>query len=573
MKKYKVKTQFREMLEPEEILLDTGERKKREKGKLEIPIKNNVFIILFSFSFFLLLILVSRTFYLVFARGEELKEKAVNNYLRTELIEAPRGLVVSKDGKNLVENLEVTAKAPEENSRKYYRNYLDSTYFSFILGYTRVADEKEIASDRSYYRPGDWIGKDGIEKRYEKYLRGDKGRKEIVVNAKGKILSDRVVKEPQIGKTLLLNIDADLQKKLQDTIQDRASGKDAAAIAINPQNGAVLAMVSVPSDDNNIFSQKEITLEQLQKLEKEKKIYNINKAIKGKYPSGSIIKPLIAAAALQEGVISPSKNIICSGQITIPNPWMPQNPTIKKDWKAHGVVNLQKAIAESCNIYFFTIGGGYGDIKGLGIQRIKKYLDLFYIEDFLGIDLPGENIGFVPTKEWFDKEIKNKIRRNWSITDVYDVSIGQGFFSVPLLHMASALASIANGGKIYQPQIVDKIQDSKGNLVEDIQPKVLRENFISQNNIDVVKTAMRACVTSGTCQQLNSLPLPTAGKTGTAESDRKDKTHAWFVSFGPYENPTILLLVLVEYGGEGSKVAAPIAKEVFEWYFTNRFNQ
>lgn len=570
MPRYKIKTQVREMLEPEEILLDTKERKRKEKGKIELPIQKSVLVVTFSFFILLFLVLILRSFQLALAEGENLKQKAVDNYLRLDLVEAPRGLIITRDNKALVQNIETNEDLTKENARKYYRHYIDSDYFSFITGYTRVASEEEIKTDSSYYRLGDWIGKDGIEKQYEKYVRGDKGRREVIVNSKGEILSDKVVKEPQTGNTLILNIDADFQKKIQDTIKTKVPGKDAVAIALNPQNGAVLAMVSVPSDDNNVFSQKEISSAEIQKLQSQKKIYNINRALKGRYPSGSIIKPLIASAALQEKVITATKNIICVGKVIIPNPWAPQTPTEKKDNKTHGVTNLQKAIAESCNVYFFTIGGGYEDIKGLGMARLKQYLDLFFIEDSLEIDLPGERVGFVPTKEWFDKEMKSKVQRNWSIADVYDASIGQGFFSTTPLHIAFALSSIANGGKIYQPQVLDKIQDSKGKLVQDVQPKVLRDNFISQENLQIVKEAMRACVTSGTCRQLNSLAIASAGKTGTAESDKKDYPHSWFVSFAPYDNPSVFILVLVEYGGEGSAVAGPIVKESLEWYFANR---
>lgn len=574
MKKYKVKTKFEEILEPEEILLDTKERETKDKGKLEVPIKNNVFIVVFALFLLLFLLLFLRTSQLVFREGGEMKKAAVENYLRTIYYESPRGLVYSKDGKLLVKNIKIasakkTKKVSGEKERKYYRKYINSFYFSPIMGYTREADEKELKNDSSYYEPGDWIGKDGIEKEYEEYLRGKKGIRERIVNSKGKILSDKIKRKPEIGDKIVLNIDYGLQKKIYDTIKKRVPQKDAVAIAINPQNGAILSLVSIPSDDNNIFSQKKISATQLATLQKQRKIYNINKAIFANFPSGSIIKPLMAAAALQEKVISTTTTINCIGSVTIPNPWVPTKPTIKKDNRTHGLTNLTKAIAESCNVFFFTIGGGYKDIEGLGMTRIKKYLDSFYIEKKLDIDLPGENTGFVPTKEWFEKNQKKITGRNWSIADVYDASIGQGFFSSPPLHMAMALSAIANGGKIYQPQVVDKIETKNG--IKDIKQKVLNKGFIDEKNLIIVKQAMRACVTSssGSCRRLKSLPVEAAGKTGTAESDKGDLTHAWFVSFAPYKNPKIFLLVFVEYGGGGESVAEPIAQEVLGWYFKN----
>lgn len=575
MKKYQVKTSFKEILEPEEILLDTKERKTKEKGRLEVPIKNNVFMVVFGLFIFIFLVVIARTSQLVFAGGDKMKRAAVENYLRVIYYEAPRGLVYSKDGKVLVENIKFpiskkNTKVGEKKERQYYRKYIDSFYFSPIMGYTREASEAELKSDTSYYEFGDWIGKDGIEKEYENYLRGKKGIREIIVDSKGKILSDKIKRQPEIGDKIILNIDYGLQKKIYDTIKKRVPQKDAVAIAVNPQNGAILALLSIPSDDNNIFSQKKISVSQLKQLEKQRKIYNINKAISARFPSGSIIKPLIAAAALQEKVISTRTTINCHGKVIIPNPWFPEKPTIKKDNKTHGLTNLNKAIAESCNVFFFTVGGGYKDFDGLGIKRIKKYLDAFYIEKNLDIDLPGETVGFVPSKEWFDKEMKKQMRRNWSISDVYDASIGQGFFAAPPLHMAMALASIANGGKIYQPQIVDKIETKKG--LKDIKPKVLNKDFINNENLIAVKKAMRYCVTSpsGSCRRLRSLPVESAGKTGTAESDKGDLTHAWFVAFAPYHNSKIFLLVFVEYGGGGESVAEPIAKDVLEWYFKDK---
>jgi penicillin-binding protein 2 len=571
MKNYKVKTQFKEILEPEEILLDTKERQKKEKGKLELPIKNGVFFVVFSIFILLFLLLIFRTVYFVSAKGGEMKEAAVDNYLRKVYTEAPRGIIYSKDGKALVKNVrDREAKSTKEKKeKKYYRNYIDSFYFSFVVGYEREAAEEDLKGDVDYYESGDWVGKDGIEKEYEKYLRGKKGVREKIVNAKEKIVSDEVKKEPEIGDSVVLNINAGLQKIIYRALKKRSSGNDAVGIALNPQNGEVLALVSIPSNDNNVFSKKSLSASYLRNLQKKESIYNINKAISGRFPSGSIIKPLIASAALEEGVVSPETTINCTGKVIIPNPWNPEKPTIKKDNKTHGLTDLEKAIAESCNVFFFTVGGGYQDIKGLGMSKIKKYLDLFYTEEELGIDLPGEITGFVPTKDWFNKEMKKQMGRNWSIADVYDASIGQGFFSSPPLHMAVALSAIANGGKIYQPQVADKIQTSKGKLIKDIKPKILQKDFISKKNIKTVKDAMRSCVTSssGSCRQLNSLPVSAAGKTGTAESDKGDLTHAWFVSFAPYENPEVFLLIFVEYGGGGSDVAEPIAKEVLDWYF------
>jgi len=560
--KYKVKTQIKEELEPEEILLDSEEKKKEEKGRLEVPIKNTVFFIVIALLSILFCTLFMRSFYLINVEGGDLEREAINNYLRIIYTEAPRGLIYSKDGNLLVKNVQIEDK--EEKS--FFRYYPDSIYFSLTIGYIREASKEEIDRDPSYYQLGDWIGKSGLEKEYESYLRGEKGVIEKIINAKGELLSDELKKGAMQGNNLVLNINAKLQKKIYEEIKKRAGDKNATVIALNPQNGNILALVSLPSDDNNIFSER-LSKEELERLEREKKINNPNWAISGFYPSGSTIKPLIAAAALEEEIITSQTQINCQGRVIIPNPWNPSQPSIKKDWRTHGITNLRKAIAQSCNIYFFTIGEGYGDIKGLGIAQTKKYLDLFYIEEELNIDLPGEKTGFVPTPAWFKKTRAKKEKRQWSVADVYDVSIGQGYFSVTPLHLAVALSSIANGGKIYQPQIVSKITNPNGKTILDINPKILREKFIKEENVEAVREAMGECVLSGSCRQLLFLPVSSGGKTGTAESSGNREPHAWFVSFAPYENPEILLLVMIEYGGSGEKVAVPIAKTILQWYF------
>ena len=562
--KYKVRTQIKEELEPEETLLDSEETKKKEKGRLEVPIKDTVFLIIFIFLSIFSLSLFVRAFYLIEIKGGEFTARATDNYLRVVYTEAPRGIIYSQDNFPLVKNIE---KKDKEEKKSFLRYYPENFYFSPILGYTREAAEEEIESDPTYYQLGDWIGKNGLEKTYEEYLRGEKGMREKIINAKGELLSDKLKKEPLQGDNLILNINVKLQKKIYDEIKKRAGNKNAAAIALNPQDGSILALVSLPSDDNNVYSQR-LSEEKLAKLEKEKKINNPNWVLSGLYPSGSTIKPLIAAAGLEERIITPKTQINCQGRVIIPNPWNPLKPSIKKDWRTHGITSLDKAIAQSCNVYFFTVGGGYGDIDGLGISRIKKYLDFFYLEEELKIDIPGEKVSFIPTPQWF-KEKKEKIeKRQWSVADVYDVSIGQGYFFTTPLHLAVALSSIANGGKIYQPQIVNKIVNLGGKTIVDINPKVLRENFIQKENIESVRKAMRECVLTGSCRQLLSLPVSSAGKTGTAEAPGNKEPHAWFVSFAPYEKPKILLLVMIEYGGSGEKIALPIAKEVLKWYFT-----
>jgi len=335
-------------------------------------------------------------------------------------------------------------------------------------------------------------------------------------------------------------------------------------LAIDPRNGGILALVSIPSFDNNLFAQG-ISKKELTDLEKDPNEPFLNRALLGQYPPGSVIKPLIAAAALEEKIISPYQSINCTGAITIFNEYNPEIVYRFPDWKTHGLTNIIKAIAQSCNVFFYTVGGGYNDIEGLGVDRIKKYLEYFGLGEETGIDLPNEEKGLIPDEEW--KKMA-KQGEEWYLGDTYHLSIGQGDILVTPLQMAMALSSIANGGILYQPQITDKIIDLDGNLVKNISTKIIKKDFINLDNIKVVQEGMRQAVIDGSAVSLSSLSIDVAGKTGTAQFGNKGETHAWFIGYAPYENPEIVIAVLVEAGGEGHKSAVPVAKEILKWYFS-----
>ena len=445
-----------------------------------------------------------------------------------------------------------------ELEKSSIRNYVDGNYFSNIIGYNSRINEDELEKHPDYL-PNDIIGKNGLELVYEKQLRGTYGKQEIEVDSFGKKIKIIEQENYKPGNNLVLNIDAGLQKKVYDElakITEKLETKNGAvAVAVNPKNGAVLALVSFPSYNNNLFAGG-ISNGDYDRLLSDEMKPLFNKAISGEYPPGSTIKPLIGAAALQESVISPSRIIVGGEAIYI-------GSYRYLDWKAHGPVDLVKAIAQSCNVYFYTVGGGHGGIEGLGIDRIKKYANLFGLGEPLGIDIPEEYAGLVPDKEW-KKNVKNE---KWYIGDTYHVSIGQGDILTTPLQVAVYTAVIANGGKLFQPQVVDKIVDLDGNVIEDIKPKIIRENFIDLENIEWIQKGMRENVVSGSGIALANLPVKAAGKTGTAQYARNEKTHAWYTAYAPYDDPEIALVVLIEGGGEGHAAAVPVAREVLEWYF------
>lgn len=454
------------------------------------------------------------------------------------------------------------------------RRYEKGEIFSHILGYLGKINKKELSLYEDYSHL-DYIGKTGIEKYYERILRGENGLLKIKKDALSRIISEEKIKDPLNGKSLVLTIDSFLQEKIYQVLNNKLKElnlKKGTAIAIDPRNGEVLSLVSLPSFDNNLFSEK-TSKEKLKKLIENENHPFFNRAISGLYPVGSTIKPLIASAALQEKIISPNKKILCKGEIEIENPWDPQIVYKFKDWKIHGWTDIKKAIAESCNVFFYTVGGGYGNIEGLGIKRIEKYLKLFWWGKKTGIDLPGEEKGRIPNPLWKREYFKDKEDQIWLPGDTYNLSIGQGFIGVTPLQVATAFQAIANRGVIWKPHLLKEIIDSKGNVIKKVKKERLNENFIEKENLKIVREGMREAVLYGSSVILNDLPIKVASKTGTAQSSKKGYYYNWVTVFAPYDDPEIVLTIVIE-DVEGMRLASlPVAKEILRWYFLDKKNE
>jgi penicillin-binding protein 2 len=237
------------------------------------------------------------------------------------------------------------------------------------------------------------------------------------------------------------------------------------------------------------------------------------------------------------------------------------------DWKVggHGITDVKKALAMSVNTFFYYIGGGYQDFKGLGVDGLAKYARLFGLGSLTGIDLPGERPGFVPTAAW---KLATK-KEAWYVGDTYHFAIGQGDVLVTPLQVANYTSAIANGGTLYQPHLVSKVLDSNNNVIQEIQPKVLANHLIDPANLQIVREGMRQTITDGSARSLNTLPVQVAGKTGTAQWSTTKAPHAWFIGFAPYDQPKVVIAILVQEGIGGDVIAAPIAKDILNWYFTS----
>ncbi|MBU0545992.1 penicillin-binding protein 2 [Patescibacteria group bacterium] len=455
----------------------------------------------------------------------------------------------------------------EKGTKRHYANNIekgenDLWSFSHIMGYLGKLNESDLESlGELGYLPSDYMGKVGVERSYEGVLRGRYGKKKIEVNAAGKEMSVLAEEAPMPGKNIYLTIDLEAQKKLESIVKDNFTlhkNKRGSAIAMDPNDGSILAMVSWPAFDNNDFSGG-ISMDQYASYITNKNQPLFNRAISGSYPSGSTVKMIIAAAALEEKIITPATTFLSTGGLDVGN-------HLFRDWKAggHGYTNVTKALAWSVNTFFYYIGGGYKEYEGLGVNRIYKYMDLFNLGKITGIDLPGENDGFIPTREWKEKNLKEQ----WYVGDTYNLSIGQGNLLVTPLQVAVWTAAVANGGQVMQPKLVKKIIEpiSKQEMV--VEPTILSKDFISPANMRTVQGGMRRCVTEGSCQLMQTLSFSSAGKTGTAQWSTGKDEHAWFTSYAPATKPKIVVTVMVEEGGEGAASAEPIARDFLAWWGT-----
>lgn len=450
-------------------------------------------------------------------------------------------------------------------STKIRRDYqLSSQSLSHLLGYTGKISRTELDNSTDEYLPIDYIGKNGLEFFYESELRGTAGKKQIEVDAMGKIKKVLNSTDAIDGHNLVLTIDSEVQKKLEEIMRSQLAVlklKRASAVVTNPQNGEILALVSLPAYDDNLFS-RGITKDEYQGLLKDPDRPLFNRAIAGEFPCGSTIKPVMAAAALNEGIITENTHFLSTGGVRIGTYFYP-------DWKAggHGQTNVKKALAESVNTFFYIIGGGYEDFTGLGLDRIVRYDKLFGLGEQAGIDLPGEANGFVPTRDW--KE--NVKKEHWYTGDTYHLAIGQGDLTTTPLQVAQFTQFFANGGKIYRPHLVRNIIEPDGAKYLDTEIAVVKQNFIKPDAVEIVRQGMRQTVTSGSARSIEAVvPVEVAGKTGSAQWSSKKAPQAWFTGFAPFDKPQVVITVLIEEGKEGSSAATPVAREFLKWYFSGK---
>ena len=449
------------------------------------------------------------------------------------------------------------------------RDYLYGNLASHLIGYLGQISKKELQSpEYRNYEGGDPVGKMGIEKLYEKELRGEKGHRYLEVDVHGFEQQELTQQNPLPGNDLQLTLDIDLQRTAEKALE----GFGGAVVTMEVDTGKLLTLASSPPLQLEEFiggiSQK------AWKAHLEDPLHPlIDKTIQGQYPPGSTYKIVTALAGLAENVITPQTISYCSGSMTL-------HGRRYGCWKrsGHGAVNLKRALAESCDVYFYQVG------QKLGVDTLAAYAESLGLGNKTGIVLANEKAGLVPTSLW-KKQRKNE---SWQEGETLSVSIGQGFNLTTPLQVCRMTAAMVNGGKLYRPQVIEAIRDPDGSTITKFEPELLGEIFGTSQHRELIMDGLISAVNNkhGTGGNAKLDTITVGGKTGTAqvvrmkkflsmpedELPRKYRDHAWFTCFAPAEDPKIVITVLVEHGGHGGSAAAPIAKKVLEEYFKEQLN-
>jgi len=558
-------------------------------------------------------VLVLRLWYLQIAMGEQLLAQSESNRKRFIRLFAPRGMIVDRAGRTLAMNrpefvvsvvpaevgrddsvlrrlsrilgmplediLQVVGSAKQRAQRLYpvplavgvrlevvtrveenrlwlpgvsvspqpVRWYPEGKLASHVLGMLGEVDAKELEKLRDAgVSQGEYVGKMGVEKAQEVWLHGRAGGKWVEVDARGRQRREIEEVPAEQGATVMLTLDKTLQKAAEEAFGSRVG----AAVAVDPRTGEVLLMASFPRFDPNAFARgvklnvwREITSNPLKPLQ--------NRAIGSRYPPGSTFKIVTAAAGLHSGSITPYTRFYCPGALQLGR-WR------FRCHRTHGATDFVKAIGASCDVYFYQVG------LRTGIENLAQIAHTFGLGETTGIDLVGESRGNIPTPEWKEKRYKE----GWYDGDTVNASIGQGFVQCTPLQMALVACAVANRGSVMKPFVVKRVIRPDGVAI-DTQPAVLKQIPLAPEYWQWIERGMRSAVVApgGTAHAANLPGIAVAGKTGTAEDPPRRRPHAWFICYAPMKNPRIALAVVVEQGGHGGAVAAPIARHILETFF------
>jgi penicillin-binding protein 2 len=569
-----------------------------------------------------ILVLLLRLWYMQILEGDRYFSLSTTNRLRVRPVEAPRGFILDRHGEILVENrptfdlyatledvtnptevvatlagilgapaAEIQARLAEGRERPYQpllirkdlddrmmvaveerrldlpgislrvrptRAYPGRGMAANLLGYVSEVNQAQLEREEFQdFRPGENLGQSGVERRFDAFIRGIDGGEQVEVDARGRAL--RLVSriEPRSGSNIYLTID----KRIQEAAEAAFAGKKGTVVAMNPTTGEILAMVSRPSYDPNLFAQR-LAGEEWQRIINDPTHPLQNRAFQAQYPPGSVFKLIVAIAGLESGALTRETKFTCPGYFYLGNAKF-------DDWKkgGHGTLDLRSAIVNSCNVYFYQAG-----LK-VGIEEITRVARAFGLGDAPGLGLGDESKGHLP-----NPEPRRRGQPGWSAGNTVVASIGQGLVVTSPMQLLTMVSAIANGGTIYRPWVVKRIAALSGEILDEYEREPLRRIAIKPETLAFIRQAMLGVVNEGTGARSKVPGIPIGGKTGTAQVVRKGegkgnadlKDHGWFVSFAPVDNPQIAVVVLVENGGFGGLVAAPVAKAVYEAAFGAR---
>ncbi|MDD5068541.1 MAG: penicillin-binding transpeptidase domain-containing protein [Candidatus Pacebacteria bacterium] len=543
-------------IDPDEIFLDSSNlpafNTNQFEGRIEKPISTKTLSVVGLFFFLVFMVFIYKAWNLQIKNGLAYYDQSQNNRLSNTVIFAKRGLILDRNGKELAWNTSLS-----DTDEFLGRKYIEMPGFAHVLGYVKFPTK----DDSGFYYKDVYEGHDGVEKYYNDALAGENGLRIVEVNAKGAIQSQSVVRPPKDGEDVTLSIDAGLQAELHSGISSLAhkvNFQGGAGVIMNVENGEILALTSFPEYSPQILSEGKDT-KAIQKYLTDPSNAFLDRVVSGLYTPGSIMKPFVAIGALTEKIISPNKQILSTGSISLPNAYNPKEVSIFKDWKAHGLVDMKRALAVSSDVYFYEVGGGYQDQKGLGIANIDKYVRLFGFGSVAGQGFFGGKKGTIPTPEW---KAENFAGDPWRIGDTYHTAIGQYGFQVTPLQAVRAVSGIANGGHLLFPTLI-KGDTSNVSFTENVA--------IAEENFNIVREGMRDGVVTGIAGGLNIPAVKVAAKTGTAElGTKKQFVNSWVTGFFPYEHPKYAFAILMERGPSANTTGALyVMRQVLDWMTLN----
>lgn len=542
-------------INPEDIFLDSanlpGFEEHALEGRIEKPMPNAAFMGIKIVLSLIILLLVGKLWFLGIKDGPVYAQISENNRLEQTLIFANRGAILDRNSVELAGN---AIKSAESDFAA--RLYAPIRGLAHLVGYIKYP----LADKDGFYYDITYRARDGAERAYDEVLKGKNGLKLKETDVMGTVTSESVVEKPQEGQTVTLSVDARVTEELYKGIEalaleSRFTG--GAGVIMDVETGEILALTSYPEYDQNALTAG-LDQESFNKLINDPRKPFLNRVVGGLYTPGSIVKPIVALAALHEGIIAPNKEILSTGSISVPNPYDPEKPSIFRDWKEHGWTAMREALAVSSDTYFYSIGGGFGGQAGLGISRLDKYFALFGLTEPTGTELLGEVEGIIPSPEWKKEKFNGDI---WRLGDTYITSIGQYGTQVTPINAVRFTAAVANKGKLLKPSLI------KGGSAE----SVVRTLDFKEADWQVVHQGLREGVTYGTSVGLNVPYVTAAAKTGTAEvGTGKSYVHSWSVGFFPYEKPKYAWVVIMEKGPASNTVGATsVMRRLFDWMSVN----